>query len=61
MWVPKFHMVNLDLGKTELDVEDPFWNWILNQAFALGKVLFENSFDIIGTTVVSASSGTILE
>ena len=61
MWVPKLHMVNLNLGKTKLDVEDLFWNWILNQAFVLGKVLFENSFDIFGTTMVSASSGAIIE
>lgn len=61
LWAPILHNVDVDLGKTKLDVEDAFWSWLINQIIVLGKVLLENSLNLFGTLVVSASAGTIIE
>jgi len=57
---PITHFIKIQMGKSDLDVQDEFWNSILNQIINVGKVLLQNSVNLIGWPVISVSAGPLI-
>lgn len=57
---PKVQFINFKLGKTNLDLQEPLLNWVLNQVINIYKVIFEQLINVIGWPWLSVSSGPVI-
>ena len=53
--------LQIQFGKTILDVDDLLYNWFLNQMINIGKVIAQNTVNIFGYPTISSFAEPALE
>ena len=58
---PMVKSIDLSLGKTHINIkDDSFTEWFANECLAIGKVLLQNSVNLLGWPLISVSGGPVL-
>lgn len=58
---PMVRDLQVQFGKTYLDIGDDYYNWLFNQLINIGKVIAQNSVNIFGYPTISSFSQPTLE
>ena len=58
---PSIHFIDLKLGKMKISVDNPVVEWFARQVINTGKVLLENSINLVGWPIISVMAGPIIQ
>lgn len=58
---PNIHFIDLKLGKMKISVDNPIVEWFARQIINTGKVLFENSINLVGWPIISVMGGPVMQ
>jgi len=57
---PDIAFIDLKLGKAQISVDNPIVEWYARQVINTGKVLLENSINLVGWPIISVMGGPII-